>query len=110
MEGKLMALRHGMPWITRLFENEWGSIVYDENPGPVAGTVEERVRLDFLNMIRVAMTYPEEEVREMYPVDAEDPLDQVGNRIINDKYDLVVEYMRTTYGINLQRYAEILDE
>ena len=95
-----------MPWI---LASSYGQ-EFDKNPGPVAETVEDRALQDFLNMIRVAMRYTEAQVRELYPVDAEDPLDQAGHQIINDKYDLVVEYMRTTYGINLQRYAEILDE
>ena len=56
------------------------------------------------------MLWPEEKVREEFPVDAEDPLDRAGFQKINDKYDLVVEYMKTTYNINLQKYAEILNE
>ena len=95
-----------MPWILATYNGE----EFDKSPGPVAETVEDRALLDFLNMIRVAMRYTEAQVRELYPIDVEDPLDRAGYQIINDKYDLVVEYMRTTYGINLQRYAEILDE
>jgi len=45
----------------------------------------------------------------MFPVDVEDPLDKKGYQIINDKYDLVVEYMKTTYGIDVTKYAAILD-
>ena len=71
---------------------------------PVAETVEERVLLDFLNTIRYAMVFSEQKVREKFPLDVE------GNQIINAKYDLVVEYMKTTYGIDLPKYASILDE
>ena len=65
--------------------------------------------LDFLNMIRLAMTYSGETIRQMFPVDVEDPLDKKGYQIINDKYDLVVEYMKTTYGIDVTKYAASLD-
>ena len=95
-----------MPWILSSYNGE----EFDKSPGPVAETVEDRALQDFLNMIRVAMRYTEAQVRELYPVDAEDPLDQAGNQIINDKYDLVVEYMKTTYGVDLQKYAEILEQ
>lgn len=95
-----------MPWILCV---SYG-MEFDKNPGPVAETVEDRALQDFLNMIRVAMRYTEAQVRELYPVDAEDPLDQAGHQIINDKYDLVVEYMKTTYGVDLQKYAEILEQ
>ncbi|MBS7198707.1 MAG: hypothetical protein KH111_11330 [Bacteroidales bacterium] len=96
-----------MPWILQV--NKYG-VERDDNPGPVAETVEERVIWDFLNVIRMAMLWPEEKVREEFPVDAEDPLDRAGFQKINDKYDLVVEYMKTTYNIDLQKYAEILNE
>ena len=96
-----------MPWIPYA---DYGDFVIDDNPGPVAETVEERVLLDFLNTIRYAIVFSEQKVREKFPLDAEDPLDVEGNQIINAKYDLVVEYMKTTYGIDLPKYASILDE
>ena len=96
-----------MPWIPYA---DYGDFVIDDNPGPVAETVEERVLLDFLNTIRYAMVFSEQKVREKFPLDAEDHLDVEGNQIINAKYDLVVEYMKTTYGIELPKYASILDE
>lgn len=92
-----------MPWIMESF----GSSM---NPGLVAETVEERVLADFLNMIRVAMSYPEEKVRVMYPVDAESPFEREGHQIIQDKYDLVVEYMEAAYGVDLTKYAGILEK
>ena len=46
----------------------------------------------------------------LHPIDVEDPLDRAGYQIINDKYDLVVEYMKTTYEVDLQKYAEILEQ
>ena len=60
-------------------------------------------------MVRLAMTYPETQIREDFPLDAEDPLEQAGNQIINDKYDLVVKYMKDTYNVDLPKYADILD-
>ena len=95
-----------MPWILATYNGE----EFDKSPGPVAETVEDRALLDFLNMIRVAMRYTEAQVRELYPIDVEDPLDRAGYQIINDKYDLVVEYMKTTYEVDLQKYAEILEQ
>ena len=59
-------------------------------------------------MIRFAMLYPEATVRRKFSVDADDPNVRSGNQKINQKYDLVVEYMKSTYGIDLQRYAAIL--
>ena len=84
-------------------------IEYDYEYSPlILPSPEERPLLDFLNLIRTAMRYPETQIRETYPTDVEDPMEQYGNQLINDKYDLVVKYMQTTYGINLQKYAEIL--
>lgn len=71
--------------------------------------VQGRILQDFLNTIRLAMTFSENDIREMFPVDVEDPYEQNGNYIINDKYDLVVSYMKETYQIDLQKYAAILD-
>lgn len=99
-----------MPWIVKVIENPWGSYEDDRNPGPVAETVKERVLLDFMNVVRLAMTYPEAKIREDFPVNTEDPLEQAGNQIINDKYDLVVKYMKETYNVDLQKYAAILNE
>lgn len=99
-----------MPWIIceMNFPGAPSPIIRDLNPN-FTPTVEGRIMEDFLNMIRLAMTYPEAKIREMFPVDAEDPLDQQGFQIINDKYDLVVEYMKTTYDVDLPKYAAILE-
>lgn len=98
-----------MPWSVKIIETPYGSFEDDRNPGPVAETVKERVLQDFMNMVRLAMTYPETQIREDFPLDAEDPLEQAGNQIINDKYDLVVKYMKDTYNVDLPKYADILD-
>ena len=82
----------------------------DRNPGPVAASIEERVMEDFMNMIRTAMTYSSEQINEKYPLDIEDPIKQAGNKIIIDKYNLVIEYMKNTYNIDLTKYAEILNQ
>lgn len=102
-----------MPWIIIDSYPNWdGSIIQvSNNPSGLDGsesTVEGRVLQDFLNMIRFAMLYPEATVRRRFPVDADDPYVGSGNQKINQKYDLVVEYMKSTYGIDLQRYAAIL--
>lgn len=101
-----------MPWIPIFsFPNPDGSIFEvtrnpDERNLP---DVEGRVLQDFLNMIRLAMFYTEETVREKFPVDVEDPLVQSGNQKINEKYDLVVKYMKEAYNIDLPKYAAILE-
>ena len=93
-----------MPWIVTI---SYG-VELDRNPGPVAASIEERVMEDFMNMIRTAMTYSSEQIK--YPLDIEDPIKQAGNKIIIDKYNLVIEYMKNTYNIDLTKYAEILNQ
>ena len=95
-----------MPWIVTI---SYG-VELDRNPGPVAASIEERVMEDFMNMIRTAMTYSSEQINEKYPLDIEDPIKQAGNKIIIDKYNLVIEYMKNTYNIDLTKYAEILNQ
>lgn len=97
-----------MPWVLWEMSFIGPGFTQDLNPN-YTRDVDGRIMEDFLNMIRLAMTYPEAKIREMFPVDAEDPLDQQGFQIINDKYDLVVEYMKTTYSIDLLKYAAILE-
>ncbi len=70
----------------------------------------DRPMADFLNTMRVAMTFTEKQIREMYPLDAEDPLDRKGHEIINRKYDIVVKYMMENYRVDLPKYASILGE
>lgn len=99
-----------MPWIVSVIRFPGMEITRELNPDHASiPEVDGRILQDFLNMIRLAMTYSEETIREMFPVDAEDPLDQKGFRIINDKYDLVVKYMKTTYNVDLSKYATILE-
>ncbi|PXZ42992.1 hypothetical protein [Sanguibacteroides justesenii] len=99
-----------MPWILTQMEFPGSPpLVFDNNPeGGSVPEIKGRVLQDFLNTVRLAMTFPEETIREMFPVDAPDPLDQKGNRIINDKYDLVVRYMKSAYNLDLPKYAAIL--
>lgn len=96
-----------MPWIPSFVS---GDYEVSDNPGPVPETIEERILQDFLSTIRYAMTYPEKMVRSTFPLDTEDPLDGNGNEIIINKYEIVVEYMLSTYGIDLPKYADILQE
>ena len=101
-----------MPWIKQVIQFPGSKpIIGEANPdyASIPEKVSDRMVLDFLNMIRLAMTYSGETIRQMFPVDVEDPLDKKGYQIINDKYDLVVEYMKTTYGIDVTKYAAILD-
>jgi hypothetical protein len=85
---------------------------YDMTQNPNEANIPDvpgRVVQDFLNMIRLAMTFSESTIREKFPVDVDDPLVQYGNMTINDKYDIVVSYMKDTYDVDLQKYAAILD-
>ena len=99
-----------MPWLSP-FE---GFPDMSWNPAETGGgklpDVEGRIIEDFLNMIRLAMTFPESTIREMFPMDAADYYEMMGNYMINTKYDVVVKYMKETYRVDLQRYASILDE
>ena len=101
-----------MPWIPIFsFPNPDGTVFeITQNPDERnIPDIEGRVLQDFLNMIRLAMFYTEETVREKFPVDVEDPLVLSGNQKINEKYDLVVKYMKETYNIDLPKYAAILE-
>ncbi|WP_292271440.1 hypothetical protein [Butyricimonas sp.] len=101
-----------MPWIVKEIRFPGSPVITQEmNPdyASIPERISERVLLDFLNMIRLAMLYSKEKIREMFPLDAEESLERKGYQIINDKYDLVVEYMKTTYDIDVTRYAAILD-
>lgn len=101
-----------MPWLVSFsYPGPDGEVIeFTQNPqGQNIPDVEGRILQDFLGMIRFAMFYTQATVREKFPVDADDPLVRAGNEKINQKYDLVVEYMKTTYGIDLQKYAAILD-
>ncbi len=96
-----------MPWIITV--DNYG-ISIDHNPGPVAATIEERILEDFMNMIRIAMTYSPEKIKELYPTDIDNPIQQTGNQIIISKYELVIKYMKEAYNIDLSQYAEILNQ
>ncbi len=101
-----------MPWIVKEIRFPGIPVITEEiNPdyASIPEKISERVLQDFLNMIRLAMLYSEEKIRAMFPIDAEDPLDRKGYQVINDKYDLVVEYMKTTYNVDLPKYAAILN-
>ncbi len=95
-----------MPWIPAMdgFPS-W-------NPGEQGGAlpgISERVIDDFLNMIRLAMIFSESTIRELFPESVSDEMEMRGNIMINNKYDIVVKYMKEKYQIDLQRYAAILD-
>ena len=99
-----------MPWVKTRIELGGGR-VFETEYHPATKTIpvaEDRPMEDFLNTIRVAMTYTEKQIREMYPLDAEDPLDRIGYEIINRKYDIVVKYMMENYHLDLPKYAAIL--
>lgn len=101
-----------MPWIQQILKFPGSNpIVREANPdyASIPEKISDRMILDFLNMIRLAMTYSEKTIRQMFPVDVKDPLDRKGYQIINEKYDMVVEYMKTTYNIDITKYAAILD-
>ena len=73
-------------------------------------TEEERIPADFLSYVRYAMTYTEEYIRAEYPVEGiEDEYAQRGNQMINQKYDIVVKYIKSSLGIDLPKYAAILE-
>lgn len=96
-----------MPWIAP--REGWPSWNPAEQGGGKLPDIQDRIVEDFLNMIRLAMTFSESTIREMFPVDVEDYYEMMGNDMINTKYDIVVKYMKETYRIDLQRYAAILD-
>ena len=97
-------------WILYIEEPDWG-IFESRNPNlDNVPDVEGRILEDFLNMIRLAMLYPEERMREEFPVDVENALEAEGNRMVMEKYDIVVNYMKDTYNVDLQAVADILQE
>ena len=101
-----------MPWVkTRIVMT--GGAVFETEHHPDRKNIPplaDRPMADFLNTMRVAMTFTEKQIREMYPLDAEDPLDRKGHEIINRKYDIVVKYMMENYRVDLPKYASILGE
>lgn len=94
-----------MPWIE---DPMMGSI--HPYPSQIPADIEDRVKEDFLNMIRLALTFTENDVRAKYPVDTDDPKEAAGYQMINEKYDIVTSYMLEEYDIDLKRYANILSE
>lgn len=52
---------------------------------------------DFLAYLKAAMYYSESEFRAKYPIES--------CPLINERYDIVVNYMKTEYGIDLQGIA-----
>ena len=97
-------------WILYIEAPDWG-IFESRNPNlDNVPDVEGRILEDFLNMIRLAMLYPEERMREEFPVDVENALEAEGNRMVMEKYDIVVNYMKDTYNVDLQAVADILQE
>lgn len=99
-----------MPWIKTRIDMGGGHFFEAEHHPDRKNIpdVEERPLQDFLNTIRVAMTFTEKQIREMYPLDAEDPLDRKGHEMIHRKYDIVVKYMMENYRLDLHKYAAIL--
>lgn len=91
-----------MPWIPGMPGNE----TFTRNPN-YERDVEVRYVNDFMNYIRSAMMYTEEQLKAKYPLDATDPLDQKGNAIIQNKYAIMIKYM-ASQGYNLQDFAKIL--
>lgn len=91
-----------MPWIPGMPGNE----TFTRNPN-YERDVEVRYVNDFMNYIRSAMMYTEEQLKAKYPLDAPDPLDQKGNAIIQNKYAIMIKYM-ASQGYNLQEFAKIL--
>ena len=94
-----------MPWIE---DPMMGSL--HPYPSQIPAKIDDRVKEDFLNMIRLALTFTESEVRAKYPVDTDDPKEAAGYQMINEKYDIVTSYMLNEYGIDLKQYASILSE
>lgn len=91
-----------MPWIK--FQG-----IMDENRNYLE-TEEERLAADFLGYVRYAMTYTEEYIRTNYPMEGvENEYALEGNKMINQKYDIVVEYIKSSLGIDLPKYAAILE-
>jgi lipoprotein len=91
-----------MPWIK--FQG-----IMDENRNYLE-TEEERLAADFLGYVRYAMTYTEEYIRTNYPMEGvKDEYALEGNKMINQKYDIVVEYIKSSLGIDLPKYAAILE-
>ena len=96
-------------WIIVFEEPSWG-IIESQNPNfDNVPDLEGRILEDFLNMVRLAMLYPEDKMMEEFPVDVENPLEAEGNRKIMEKYDIVVRYMKDTYNFDLQAVANILN-
>lgn len=94
-----------MPWIKQSVMGFEQEINFD-----YLKTEEERLAADFLSYVRYAMTYTEAHARETYPVEnVEDEYALKGNQMINQKYDIVVEYIKSSLGIDLPKYAAILE-
>lgn len=93
-----------MPWIPGVPGNE----MFTRNPD-YERDVDLRYRHDFMNYIRSAMMYTDEQIKARYPLNAPDPLDQKGNAIIQKKFDIMIKYMASK-GYNLQEFAKILTE
>lgn len=91
-----------MPWI-KIFGSD---VNYD-----YLETERERLSEDFLNYIRYAMTYTESYIKTAYPLkDVSNECELKGNQMINTKYDVVVNCIQSSLGIDLTKYAEILNE
>lgn len=94
-----------MPWISgAVFTQD----PFNRNP-QYEQDVNVRQAQDFVNYIRYAMMYTEDQVRAMYPLDAADATEQRGNALIQKKYDIVIDYMKSK-GHNLPDFADILIE
>lgn len=93
-----------MPWISgAVFSPDFSrNYQYEQD-------VNVRYAKDFVNYIRYAMMYTEEEIRTMYPLDGGDPIEQRGNALIQKKYDMVIGYMKSK-GHDLAGFADILKE
>lgn len=72
--------------------------------------VEERIFNDFTNYIRFSMLYTEKKIYEKYPINSEDESSNQANQLIRDKYHFVVDFVKSTYNIDLLEYVKLLED